>query len=106
QDAPDLRCRADVDMLTHLSAGTDQRVRIDHRAFVDISAYIDEHRGHANDGGGYIGASAHGRASGNHTHQVAGGEVANRIGILVNKREYTRVSTLRLLADTEDPQDP
>src|ERR1035437_2707798 len=40
KDAPNLRCRADVDMLAHLSAGTDQRVRIDHRTLIDIGADI------------------------------------------------------------------
>ena len=106
QHAADLCRRADVDTLAHLGAGTDQRVRIDHCAFVNIGADVDEHRRHANDRGRDVSSSAHRRASGNHAHQVAGSEVANRIGILVNKREHARVSALRQLADAKAQQDP
>ena len=75
QHAADLRGGADVYALADLRAGAHQRVRVDHRAFVDVGADVDEHRRHADHGRRDVGSAAHRRASGNHAHLLAGGEV-------------------------------
>src|SRR6185436_16541986 len=58
---------------------------VDHCAFIDIGACIDEHWWHADDAGRDISAVANARAPGNYAHAVSGGKRSDRIGVLVEK---------------------
>ena len=61
----------EVHALADLRAGSDQRVRIDHRAVVDVGADVDVHRRHADDALAEVRAVADGRSAGHDADAVA-----------------------------------
>jgi len=85
EDAADLGGCAQVDALADLRAGTDQGVRVDHGAFIHPGAGVDIHGRHADYTASNVSACADGRAAGNDTDAVGCGEMANRIGVLVDE---------------------
>ena len=56
--ASNLRCGAQMNSLPNLRARADQGMGVDHRAFIHVCADIDEHRRHADDAAGDVGAVA------------------------------------------------
>src|ERR1019366_4331347 len=61
---------AQVYALAYLRARAYQSVRVDHRAFIYISAYVDEHGRHADDRWCNVGSFADGRASGHEANAI------------------------------------
>ena len=98
QDAADLGGGAEVDALADLGAGANQGMGVDHGALIDPGAGIDVHGRHADHAAGDVGSGADGGAAGNHADAVAGTEMADRVGALVNIRE---AACGQLLKDAE-----
>src|SRR2546423_13948420 len=63
-------------------------MRVDHRAFTNVSADIDEHRRHANHPAADVTAIANAGAAGNDAHTGGSRERTRRVGGLVKKRLF------------------
>ena len=95
EHAADLCCRAEVNPLADLRAGTHEGVRIDHGAFVDLGAGIDVHGRHAYHAAREVGAGTDRRAAGHDADAVVGSEMPRRVSMLVDKRKVRRQTFLR-----------
>jgi hypothetical protein len=71
-----------------LRATADERVGIDHRSFVDISADVDEHRRHASDAAADVRAIANGRTAGHDANPIRELEQLAREGVLIEERTH------------------
>src|SRR5712692_1385822 len=72
-------------MAADLGATPNKSVRIDHRAFTNVSADVYEHWRHANHTAADITAIANARTAGNDAHAVGSRERANGIGGLIEE---------------------
>src|SRR5208337_5509642 len=70
QHSSDLCCCGKMAILPNLRARTDQRVRIDHRAFAHIRPDVHKHRRHADHSPADICAIPYAGSSGNNTHAI------------------------------------
>src|SRR5207247_10742312 len=74
--------------LSNLSARSDQGMKVNHRAFIDIRADINEHRRHTNDISCDIGAIANRRSARHNANSVARTEWFCRKCIFIEKMKY------------------
>src|SRR4051812_3423290 len=103
-----------MDAFADLRARPDERVRIDHRSFIDICANVDVHRWHAYDALRHEGAAANAGSAGHHANPVTRRESASRIRVLVDKcmvadvahSLYIDVTVGHELPDSKSEQDP
>src|SRR2546430_665772 len=91
EDATNLRRGGNVAVAADLGATPNERVRIDHRAFTNVSADIDEHRRHANHAAADVTSIANAGTAGNDAHAVGSREPTRRVGGLVKKRLFRGV---------------
>ena len=70
EDAPKLRCRAEVDPLADLGTRADQGVRVDHRTRSDVRADVYVHGWHAHDTARDVGAAPDARSTRNDSNAV------------------------------------
>jgi len=80
KDAADLGACGNVAVAADLGATPNERMRIDHRAFTNVSTDIDEHRWHADHATADITSIANAGTAGNDAHAV-GEEVKRANGI-------------------------
>src|SRR6185436_2920793 len=88
QYAAQLRRSAEMNALAHMSAGSNQRVRVYHRSGSDMSADIDVHRRHADHTTHQISAPSDAGSSGNDSDPVGARQSPRRIGVLVEKGKH------------------
>src|SRR5262249_25740998 len=105
QDASDRRGRAQVHALPNLCTRPDERVRINHRAFVDVGANIDEHRRHADNGRSYVGPHAYRRPSGHDSDAIGNRKPASREGVFIDEAEALAASHQREFSEPEAEED-
>src|SRR5882762_6720243 len=86
ENATDLRACGDVTISSDLRAASDQCVRIDHRAVINIRSGIYEHRGHARNTTSDIRAVANAGSTWNNSYLARETYIFNRIGVLIEKR--------------------
>src|SRR5712692_4142148 len=71
--------------LANLSTRPHQSVAVDHCAFIDVSAGVDEHRRHAHDAGRDVRAVAYARAAGHDADMIVRRKFSDWISVLVEK---------------------
>src|SRR5262249_60650258 len=74
-----------MDTLSNLPAGSDKRVTINHRAFVNVRSRIHKHRRRANDAGCNVSAVSDTRTARHNPNTVVRGKLSNRISVLVEE---------------------
>src|SRR5579864_5603723 len=60
-------------------------MRVDHRAFVHVGAYVNKHRWHADHGGRHIGAGAHRRSTRHDAHAIPDSKPASRERVFIHE---------------------
>src|SRR5258707_9031229 len=83
ENPADLRACGDVAISSDLRAASDQCVRIDHRAVINIRPGIYEHRRHARDTTSDIRAVANAGSTWNNSYLARETDIFNRIAVLV-----------------------
>src|SRR5467141_249173 len=86
EDATDLSAGGNVAVAADLRATPNEGMRINHRAFSYVRAYIHKHGRHANDSAANVAPIANAGAAGNDADAVRGRERARGIGGLVKER--------------------
>ena len=81
-----MRRGGNVAVAADLGATPDQSMRIDHRAFTNVSTDVHEHRRHANHAAADVTTIANAGATGNDAHTVGSRERTHRVGGLVKER--------------------